>query len=130
MCGWGRTSTERGRPAGKSTGPMWSKNTNGPTMRRLAKGSTRPTSNPPRSRRRWLMTISIMVKPLNHAADPYRAVPPEPPRKHRLGGARDEDHGNHRPAARRARALSGQGGAVDGDERRGRSRERSNPSYA
>src|SRR5690348_10300080 len=32
----------------------------GPTIRRCAKGSTRPTSNPPRSRRRWSMTRSSM----------------------------------------------------------------------
>src|SRR5262245_7609734 len=34
---------------------------NGPTMRRLLQGSTRPTSNPPRSRRRASITISIML---------------------------------------------------------------------
>src|SRR5215208_210582 len=33
----------------------------GPTMRRSAKGSTRPTSNPPRSLRRCLITSSSMT---------------------------------------------------------------------
>src|SRR3954469_23107527 len=64
MCGCGRTSTERAMPCAKSTGPIRSKNTNGPTMRRFAKGSTRPTSKPPRSRRRASMTRSIMGLPL------------------------------------------------------------------
>src|SRR5574338_1731294 len=59
MCGCGRTSTLRGRPGGNSTGPMWSKNTNGPTLRAAAWGSTRPTSKPPRSRRRCSITRSI-----------------------------------------------------------------------
>ncbi len=40
---------------------MWSKKTNGPTIRRWAWGRTRPTSNPPRSFRRWSMTTSIMI---------------------------------------------------------------------
>ena len=54
-------STVLGRPADMSTGPMWSKKAKGPTMRRLAKGRTRPTSKPPRSLRRWSMTSSIIL---------------------------------------------------------------------
>src|SRR6516225_3205745 len=61
MCGCGRTSVLRGTPAGMSSGPMWSKNTNGPTLRRLANGSTRPTSKPPRSRCRASISISIIA---------------------------------------------------------------------
>jgi len=61
MCGCGRTSTERGTPRGISTGPMWSKKMNGPTIRRFACGSTRATSKPPRSRRRASMTSSIIA---------------------------------------------------------------------
>src|SRR5688572_32413848 len=56
---------------------------NGPTMRRRANGSTRPTSNPPRSRRRCSMTSSIMLgpseKPLNrkHGKKPDTRPLPE-----------------------------------------------------
>ena len=46
MCGCGRTSTLRGMPGGKSIGPMWSKNTNGPTIRCCWNGSTRPHLEP------------------------------------------------------------------------------------
>src|SRR5665213_3493672 len=63
MWGWGRTSAPRGRPAGKSAGPKWSKNTNGPTDRWLGNGSTRPTSKPPRSCARCSITASIISWP-------------------------------------------------------------------
>src|SRR5689334_12501829 len=53
------------------------------------------------------------------AKDQDRSVPAEPSREYWLGGARDEDDGTRRPAAGRARALSGAGGGLDGDERRG-----------
>ena len=46
-------------PASKTTSPIWSKNTNGPTMRRCAEGSARRTLKPsPRSRVGGRMTIS------------------------------------------------------------------------
>src|ERR1700744_560982 len=64
MCGCGRTSTVRGKPAWNCAGPIWSKKMNGPTIRCEWNGSTRPTSNPPRSLRRWSMTSSIMEEPL------------------------------------------------------------------
>ena len=44
--GCGRTS--RPCPRGNTAGPIWSKKTNGPTMRRRAEGSARRTSKPPR----------------------------------------------------------------------------------
>src|SRR5690606_40757511 len=50
-----------GRPGARSLGPMRSKKMYGPTMRRFAKGSTRPTSKAPRSRRRGGMSSSIMA---------------------------------------------------------------------
>src|SRR6185437_16277625 len=54
MCGCGRTS--RPRPAASRTGPMWSKNTKGPTLRHCAEGSARRTWKPsPRSRTRGTM---------------------------------------------------------------------------
>jgi hypothetical protein len=50
-------------PGRKSAGPMWSRKMKGPTIRRWAKGSTRPTSRPsPRSLRRPSKTISIMAE--------------------------------------------------------------------
>src|SRR5690242_19135452 len=57
MCGCGRTSMPR--PAARSTGPKWSRNTNGPTCRRKRNGSKRRTTKPsPRSCRRGSMTRS------------------------------------------------------------------------
>src|SRR6202165_2913666 len=42
-----------------SLGPIWSKNTNGPTIRHCADGRARRTSNPsPRSRMRGTMTVA------------------------------------------------------------------------
>src|SRR5262245_13235553 len=48
MCGCGRTSMPA--PAGKATGPMWSRKMNGPTVRWGKPGSTRRTTRPPMSR--------------------------------------------------------------------------------
>lgn len=45
-------------PAINSAGPIWSKKTNGPTIRRYADGTTRCTSNLPKSRERLTMTVS------------------------------------------------------------------------
>src|SRR5690606_8540287 len=61
MCGCGRTSASRGSPGARSFGPTRSKKMYAPTMRRLANGSTPPTSKRPRSRRRCRMTSSIMA---------------------------------------------------------------------
>src|SRR5579883_1824909 len=44
------------RPAGKVTGPIWSRKMKGPTMRRCGAGSTRRTEKPPRSRSRGTTT--------------------------------------------------------------------------
>ena len=60
MCGCGRTLMASA-PGANSAGPIWSRKMNGPTIRREWKGSTRPTSNPPRSLRRASITSSIMV---------------------------------------------------------------------
>src|SRR6185437_16959204 len=46
-------------PGAKSAGPIWSRKTKGPTMRRSAAGRTRATVNPPRSRGRGAMIASI-----------------------------------------------------------------------
>src|SRR5690606_20659741 len=62
MCGWGRTLIASA-PAANSAGPISSRKMKGPTMRRAWKGSTRPTSNPPRSLRRAWITISIIASP-------------------------------------------------------------------
>ena len=55
---------------------MWSKNTNGPTLRHFALGSTRPTVNPPRSCRRgvknWGMACSSY--PVFNSVNNPRAV--------------------------------------------------------
>src|SRR5512139_1230315 len=59
-------------PGGKSTGPISSKNTNGPTMRRRGCGSRRPTSKPPRSRRRCSMTASIILILLTRSTHPLQ----------------------------------------------------------
>ncbi len=59
MWGWGRTSASRGMFGSNSAGPMWSKKTKGPTIRRAANGSTRPTSKPPRLRRLAWIAISM-----------------------------------------------------------------------
>src|SRR3546814_18711588 len=78
-------------PAGRSTGPIWSKKTKGPTIRRLAKGRTRPTSTPPgpRQRRRRSIKSSIMDPP--EGAKPHRRqvtrtaltpTPTQPPPPH------------------------------------------------
>src|SRR5687768_4598537 len=58
---------------------------------------------------------------------PRRPLPPQPPGQHRRRRARHEDHGHHRPAAGRARALPAQGGAMDGDACRRRARELQGP---
>ena len=47
ICGWGGTS--RPFPASKLTGPIWSKNTNGPTARQARCGKRRRTDIPSRS---------------------------------------------------------------------------------
>src|SRR6185295_13411648 len=52
-----------------------------------------------------------------YAKYPDRALPPQPSRQHRRGGARDEDDGPRRSAPSRAPALSRARGAVDGDAR-------------
>ena len=70
MCGWGRTSVLRGTPAGICAGPMWSKKTKGPTLRRRMKGKSRPTSNPPKSLRR--ASISSSIRPVSRSpVNPY-----------------------------------------------------------
>src|SRR5918994_504845 len=56
MCGCGRTSMPE--PGASSAGPIWSKKTKGPMLRRSGEGSTRRTSNPPMSRGRGTMTVS------------------------------------------------------------------------
>src|SRR3954447_6545983 len=56
ICGCGRTS--RPWPLLNSAGPKWSKNTNGPTVRRLAWGNARRTEKPSRSTERGTTTVS------------------------------------------------------------------------
>src|SRR5690554_6845696 len=51
----------RSTPGARSSGPIWSKKMNGPTMRRFANGSTRPTSMPPPRLRRRCSITSIMT---------------------------------------------------------------------
>jgi hypothetical protein len=58
MWGWGRTSIPFSSIS--SAGPIWSKKINGPTIWRCVEGSTRRTSNPPRSRARELSFRSIL----------------------------------------------------------------------
>src|SRR5260221_624399 len=63
MCGCGRTSSPL--PGASATGPIWSKNTNGPTLRFCAAGSERRTVKPsPRSRVRGTMMVSSIEKTL------------------------------------------------------------------
>src|ERR1700759_3546921 len=76
MCGWGRTSTPA--PGGKRTGPMWSKKTNGPTMRRAIDGSVRRTEKPPRSRScAWTTTSIDADGPSSTGITPRRSENPE-----------------------------------------------------
>src|SRR3546814_7321 len=62
-------------PGANAMGPIWSKKMKGPTMRRRATGSTRPTSNPPRSRRRCSMTSWIIRASCIAAAAAHEALP-------------------------------------------------------
>src|SRR5437763_153291 len=82
MCGCGRTSSPL--PGASATGPIWSKNTYGPTVRFFAAGRTRRTSKPlPRSRVRGTSSASSMgqnsaMAKLRHLAitvpDPEKAA--------------------------------------------------------
>src|SRR3954467_3502903 len=82
MCGCGRTS--RPFPGSSATGPIWSKNTYGPTVRFFAAGSARRTWKPsPRSRVRGTSSASSMgqnsaMAKLRHLAitvpDPEKAA--------------------------------------------------------
>src|ERR1700681_3869492 len=58
---WGCGRTSRPVPARSTVGPIWSKNTNGPTMRRWRLGSARRTRKPlPRSCVGGTITTSIL----------------------------------------------------------------------
>src|SRR3954469_12146147 len=60
MCGCGRTSSALSPSI--VTGPIWSKNTNGPTLRHSAAGKARRTWKPsPRSLTRGAMRVAIML---------------------------------------------------------------------
>src|SRR5256885_14908143 len=41
---------------------------------------------------------------LRHGPNPHRPLPARPPGQHRVGGARDAEHGHYRPAPGRAGA--------------------------
>src|SRR5690606_27535069 len=57
MCGWGLTSSPP--PRGNSPGPIWSRKTNGPTIRRRAAGRVRCIWKPsPRSLLRGTISVS------------------------------------------------------------------------
>src|SRR5262245_20332606 len=87
MWGWGRTSMPL--PAGKATGPMWSRKMNGPTMRWGNPGRTRRTSRPPRSRACGLSRVTepVFIAPAASAEAP---VLPHHPRAF-VGGRRDRE---------------------------------------
>jgi hypothetical protein len=57
-------------PARITAGPIWSKNTNGPTMRRSMEGSARLTSKPPMSRLRGTTTVSTGPVAVGMGLDP------------------------------------------------------------
>src|SRR5258706_1504600 len=125
MCGCGRTSSPL--PGSSATGPIWSKKTKGPTLRRSLAGRARRTMKPsPRSRTIGTCTASIMVAMYridHHAA--HRAAGrchPCHPARHRAG--LPADRGRHppqradQPAGTRGRPATraGGGAAVPGGD--------------
>src|SRR5258706_8992853 len=77
MCGCGRTSTPL--PGANVTGPIWSRKTKGPTMRRCTEGSARRTSK--RSPRSWVRgtTTTSSAEPETVAAIASLSVPAAQP---------------------------------------------------
>src|SRR5688572_18769722 len=70
MCGCGRTSMPR--PGSKIAGPMWSTNTNGPTLRACRDGTARRTWKPPRSCTRG--AINVVIGSLHDRAMAWQAT--------------------------------------------------------
>src|SRR5690606_3549705 len=98
MCGCGRTSMPR--PGSNSAGPMWSTNTNGPTLRASRLGTARRTWKPPRSWLRGAMVVVIgklLVVDRNASTEvrQQRAAQPQPARH---PGADQRHHDGQRQA--------------------------------
>src|SRR5690606_19457633 len=112
--GWGRTSTPA--PGSNRAGPISSRKTNGPTVRRWAEGKARRTSRPPpRSLVRGTIRVSIldmMISSSEKTPLEMRRPAPAPPR---LRYRADQPVGLPAAAVAHGR-LGGQGHRVAGGQ--------------
>ena len=118
-----RVERARLASAAQSTGPMWSKSLNAPTIRRFAIGSSAADFETAarRAARTAMSEHRVHGAAYSSAMIQHRPVPPEPSRQHRRRGARDEDHGPRAICAWSRPSAIPRPRRMDGDQRGRRS---------